>query len=146
MGRATDFLKHCGLLYENIFQKSLRHFTHPSLGFKEWTESNLDVSEPKFKDRKEVGVTGKPWFKGGSQLRGRGCEALPPAREEPCRQGGGNASPVGLSSTFIGEAIPSSALLPGHLKFDEHSSEDTGLGQLCSSALEGWLSLIMVNT
>lgn len=72
MGRATDFLKHCGLLYENISQKSLRHFTHPSLGFKEWTESNLDVSEPKFKDRKEVGVTGKPGFKGAVSSEGGG--------------------------------------------------------------------------
>lgn len=72
VGRATDLLKHCGLLYENIFQKSLRHFTHPSLGFKEWTENNLDVSEPKFKDRKEVGVTGKPWSKGGQSAQREG--------------------------------------------------------------------------
>lgn len=46
-------------------------------------EGNLDVSEPKFKDRKEVEVSGKPWSKGGSRHGGKECEALPPAREKP---------------------------------------------------------------
>jgi hypothetical protein len=48
-----DIFNHYDLLYKNIFQIKLETFYSPSSwGFKEWAGSILDVSEPKFKDRK----------------------------------------------------------------------------------------------